>query len=92
MTVAVLIVAAGRGTRAGSGRGPKQYALLGGVPMLSRTLAVFATHPRCDMIQVVIHPDDAALYQTALEHTRAALKVVAPVIGGASRQASGRCS
>ena len=63
MSVAALIVAAGRGARAAgeSGR-PKQYCPIGGVPMLTRTIGAFAAHPSVDDILVVIHPDDAALY------------------------------
>ncbi len=90
MTTAVLIVAAGRGARAGSANGPKQYQPLGGTPMLARTIRAFTAHPGCTIIQVVIHPDDAALYRTALAHVADLAKVVAPIAGGATRQASVR--
>ncbi|MGD8354701.1 MAG: 2-C-methyl-D-erythritol 4-phosphate cytidylyltransferase, partial [Methyloceanibacter sp.] len=64
MTVVALIVAAGRGARASTDESrPKQYCDLGGAPMLSRTLAVFAAHTRVGNILVVIHPDDLALYR-----------------------------
>ncbi|PKQ04147.1 MAG: bifunctional 2-C-methyl-D-erythritol 4-phosphate cytidylyltransferase/2-C-methyl-D-erythritol 2,4-cyclodiphosphate synthase, partial [Alphaproteobacteria bacterium HGW-Alphaproteobacteria-11] len=43
MNVVALIVAAGRGSRAGPGA-PKQYRELGGSPVLRRTLAAFAAH------------------------------------------------
>ena len=57
---AALIVAAGRGTRASrEGRGPKQYELIGGVPVIARTLQVFGSHPGIDHLQVVIHSDDS---------------------------------
>ncbi|MCJ7528030.1 MAG: 2-C-methyl-D-erythritol 4-phosphate cytidylyltransferase, partial [Methyloceanibacter sp.] len=40
MSVAALIVAAGRGARAAGEAGrPKQYCAIGGVPMLARTIA-----------------------------------------------------
>ena len=39
--IAVLIVAAGAGLRAGGGV-PKQYRVLGGKPLLTRTLETFA--------------------------------------------------
>ncbi len=66
MSVAALIVAAGRGARAAGEDGrPKQYCPIGGVPMLSRSIAAFAAHPGVDDILVVIHPDDAALYAAA---------------------------
>ena len=41
---AAVIVAAGRGVRAG-GDVPKQYARIGGEPVLRRTVGVFAAHP-----------------------------------------------
>jgi 2-C-methyl-D-erythritol 4-phosphate cytidylyltransferase/2-C-methyl-D-erythritol 2,4-cyclodiphosphate synthase len=63
--VIALIVAAGRGVRAG-GDCPKQYRLLGGRPVLSHTLGAFLAHARVDQVQVVIHPDDHALYADAV--------------------------
>ena len=90
MTTAVLIVAAGRGVRAGSQLGPKQYVWLAGQPMLARTINAFAAHPACTTIQVVIHPDDAALYRSVLDHVRDQRRVVVPALGGATRQASVR--
>ena len=53
MKTAALIVAAGRGTRA-SGPLPKQYARIGGAPVLARTLGVFLDHPAIDLVQVAI--------------------------------------
>lgn len=84
MKTAALIVAAGRGSRAG-GPLPKQYAPLGGKPLLSHTIRAFASHPDVSHIQVVIHADDAGLYEEA---TSGAAKLLPPVPGGASRQAS----
>jgi 2-C-methyl-D-erythritol 4-phosphate cytidylyltransferase/2-C-methyl-D-erythritol 2,4-cyclodiphosphate synthase len=55
MTVAAIIVAAGRGTRAG-GDLPKQWQLLDGRPVLAVTLAALA--PLVDRVVVVIHPED----------------------------------
>jgi len=84
MTVAALIVAAGRGTRAGPG-GPKQYRLLGGIPVLRRTLAAFAAHRDVDYVLAIIHPDD----QTAYEAACADLPKLLPYcLGGHTRQAS----
>jgi 2-C-methyl-D-erythritol 4-phosphate cytidylyltransferase/2-C-methyl-D-erythritol 2,4-cyclodiphosphate synthase len=65
MSIAALIVAAGRGSRAGQGI-PKQYRRLGGKPVLTRTLQAFMGHPRIDRLIVVIHPDDQDLYQESL--------------------------
>ena len=52
--VAVIIVAAGRGTRAGEGL-PKQWRDLAGEPVLKRTLRAFENVGR---IVLVLHPDD----------------------------------
>ena len=85
MTTFALIVAAGRGERLGAGR-PKQYLPLAGVPILARTVAAFARHPRIDSVQVVIRPGDEALYEEAVR----GFALPAPVAGGASRQESVR--
>jgi len=87
VSVTALIVAAGRGARAANAEGrPKQYCPIGGVPMIARTIAAFAGHPRIDDILVVIHPDDEALYRAASEpYARRLRKAVA---GGACRQDS----
>lgn len=81
-----LVVAAGRGTRAGPG-GPKQYRRLGGVPVLRRTLAALAA-AGAERITVVIHVDDAAAYAEAVAGLDAPL--APPVAGGATRQESVR--
>jgi 2-C-methyl-D-erythritol 4-phosphate cytidylyltransferase/2-C-methyl-D-erythritol 2,4-cyclodiphosphate synthase len=89
VSVAALIVAAGRGVRAsGAEERPKQYATIGGVPMIAKTIAAFATHPRVDDILVVIHPDDEALYRAASAPYAPRLR--AAVEGGARRQDSVR--
>ena len=89
MTTAALIVAAGRGERAGSGgTAPKQYALLGGVPVLARSIAAFADHQAVGGIVVVTHPDDAERYETAARVFAGRLHP--PVTGGARRQDSVR--
>jgi 2-C-methyl-D-erythritol 4-phosphate cytidylyltransferase/2-C-methyl-D-erythritol 2,4-cyclodiphosphate synthase len=84
-TVAAVVVAAGRGLRAG-GDTPKQYRSLGDRPVIYPSLATLAEHPTISVVQPVIHPDDCALYQTAV----AGLKLLPPVLGGATRQASVR--
>lgn len=76
MRTAVLIVAAGRGTRMG-GEVPKQWQLLAGKPVLEHVLAAFAGM----QVLVVIHPEDRA---------RAEALGVPLVEGGASRDASVR--
>ncbi|MDE2578430.1 MAG: bifunctional 2-C-methyl-D-erythritol 4-phosphate cytidylyltransferase/2-C-methyl-D-erythritol 2,4-cyclodiphosphate synthase [Hyphomicrobiales bacterium] len=88
---AVLIVAAGRGSRFG-GDVPKQYRLLAGKPVLMRTLEAFAAVLPSAALCVVIHPDDLRLYDAAIEALAPQIKaqLTAPALGGASRQDSGR--
>lgn len=80
-----LIVAAGRGQRAGGGV-PKQYRPVGGVPVLRRTAAVLCGHDGIDGVCVAIHPDDRPRYDDALN----GLPLLPPVPGGATRQDSVR--
>ena len=80
-----LIVAAGRGSRFG-GDGPKQYAALGGRPLLRHCLERFQRHPDIETVQAVIHADDRDHYARAA----AGLDLPPPAIGGASRQVSVR--
>lgn len=88
-TAAALIVAAGRGTRAG-GQVPKQYVSLAGIPVLARTLAAFCAHGRIDRVQVVIGPGDAALYEECIRALGGDGKLLPPVVGGATRHVSVR--
>ena len=84
MKTIALIVAAGRGTRAG-GDVPKQYRALGGVTVLRRTIDSLLSHPEVDAVQVVIHPDDAGRYAIA---TSGMEGILPSVFGGAERQDS----
>jgi 2-C-methyl-D-erythritol 4-phosphate cytidylyltransferase / 2-C-methyl-D-erythritol 2,4-cyclodiphosphate synthase len=84
MHIAALIVAAGRGTRAGEGV-PKQYRSVGGIPILARSLRTFANHQDVAAVATVIHPDDRALYDECCTGLAGLLQ---PVSGGATRQAS----
>lgn len=79
-----MLVAAGRGLRLGGGV-PKQYRLLAGRPVMARSLALFADHPAVQQVVAVIHPDDRVLYENAVG---GAAPLLAPVLGGESRQAS----
>ncbi|MCR9255969.1 MAG: bifunctional 2-C-methyl-D-erythritol 4-phosphate cytidylyltransferase/2-C-methyl-D-erythritol 2,4-cyclodiphosphate synthase [Alphaproteobacteria bacterium] len=83
MRPAVLVVAAGRGTRLGGGL-PKQYRGLGGEPVLRHTLRALLAHPLLRQVMVVIHPNDEALYRDAVGE----LPLLPPVQGGAERQES----
>lgn len=84
--VAAVIVAAGRGTRAGSADLPKQFRRIGGDVMLRRALSTFVEAGNVRLIQPVIHPDDVELYRAAAD----GIAVMKPVFGGATRQASVR--
>ena len=53
MKTAALIVAAGRGTRAGGGI-PKQYRDIGGQSVLRRTILALLAHPGIDLVQVAM--------------------------------------
>src|SRR5262245_60554118 len=90
MSVSALIVAAGRGVRAGRSKAPipKQYLPIGGVPMLTRAIGAFADHPNVDEVIVVIQPEDLALYESATKAFAGRLR--SPVSGGVRRQDSVR--
>lgn len=83
-TIAALIVAAGRGVRA-ERPGPKQYEPLAGKTVLARTVEAFTGHPLIDAVLVVIHRDDEAPYQQAVDDHE---KLLPPVFGGETRQVS----
>src|SRR5450830_1095347 len=83
--VAAVVVAAGRGARAG-GDLPKQFRRIGGETMLRRALLMFVEHGNVGLVQPVIHPEDLALFQAATAN----MTMLAPAFGGATRQASVR--
>ena len=82
-SVAAVIVAAGRGTRAG-GDLPKQYRALAGEPVIRASLSLFSWHGEVGAVQPVIHRDDMTSYDAAAK----GLKLMPPVFGGSTRQAS----
>ncbi len=82
-SVAVLIVAAGAGVRAG-GELPKQYQQLAGKMLLRHTINAFLNHPHITNCLVVMNPDDRPLY----DHAVAGLNLHEPAHGGASRSKS----
>jgi 2-C-methyl-D-erythritol 4-phosphate cytidylyltransferase/2-C-methyl-D-erythritol 2,4-cyclodiphosphate synthase len=81
MTTAAIIVAAGRGTRAG-GDLPKQWQMLRGQSVAAHAMACFAAHPGISQLVLVLHPDDvdSTLWPREPETT--------VVTGGATRAAS----
>jgi 2-C-methyl-D-erythritol 4-phosphate cytidylyltransferase / 2-C-methyl-D-erythritol 2,4-cyclodiphosphate synthase len=89
--VAILIVAGGRGSRAGEGV-PKQYRALAGKSVLARTLEAMCAGAPGAALRVVIHPDDRELYaRSAAELSGATSAALSePALGGATRQESVR--
>jgi len=80
---AAVIVAAGRGLRAGTG-GPKQYRSIGGQTVIFRAMEPFCRHPQLFAVQPVVNPDDIKMFQDAV----CGLSHASPTEGGATRQAS----
>ncbi|WP_417481797.1 bifunctional 2-C-methyl-D-erythritol 4-phosphate cytidylyltransferase/2-C-methyl-D-erythritol 2,4-cyclodiphosphate synthase [Maricaulis sp.] len=84
MKIGAIIVAGGRGTRAG-GDVPKQYREIAGRPVLARTLDVFLAHPAIGPVIVVIGAGDGPRFE-ALAPLLAGQ--VETVTGGETRTAS----
>lgn len=84
--IAVIIVAAGRGTRAaGNVDIPKQYRTIRGEPLLARTIKRFLDVKEIDLVLPIIGKGDSDLYAgLGLNDTR----MLAPEIGGDTRQLS----
>jgi len=90
-SVALVVVAAGRGARVGASQ-PKQYLPCAGKPLLAWTLeALLAARPFA-ATTVVIHADDRPLYDAALRSLPpdARANIGPPSSGGATRQESVR--
>lgn len=83
MKIAAIIMAAGKGERAGTAI-PKQYSQLGGQPVLRRAVTALADHPDVSEIIVVIGAGQQDLANSALS----GLEIDALVTGGADRQHS----
>lgn len=81
MTTTAIIVAAGRGIRAG-GEIPKQWQQLGHCCVAAHAMQVFADHPGVARMILVVHPDDAE------SGNLPALPDAQIVPGGATRRAS----
>ena len=88
LDVAIVVVAAGRGHRAGAGL-PKQYRLLAGRPLIAHTLSALVAAAPDALLQVVIHPEDEALFTAAVPFVEPQpINLCRPVHGCATRQAS----
>lgn len=89
--LAILVVAGGRGSRAGDGP-PKQYRKLAGQTVLARTLRAMRAAAPDAALKAVIHAADGDLYAACIAELDEAERrvLLAPAIGGASRQDSVR--
>jgi 2-C-methyl-D-erythritol 4-phosphate cytidylyltransferase / 2-C-methyl-D-erythritol 2,4-cyclodiphosphate synthase len=87
--LAILVVAAGRGTRAGGGV-PKQYRAVAGKPLLTHTISALLQGVPGARLLAAIHPDDAALYRAAVGDLpeEAHARLLPPALGGETRQIS----
>jgi 2-C-methyl-D-erythritol 4-phosphate cytidylyltransferase / 2-C-methyl-D-erythritol 2,4-cyclodiphosphate synthase len=84
--VAVVLVAAGRGERAGAPHeGPKQYRKIGGRSIISHAIGALLAHPRIGQIVAVIHPEDEGLLRRSLSERGPQIMAVH---GGSTRQSS----
>ncbi|MGH1368991.1 MAG: bifunctional 2-C-methyl-D-erythritol 4-phosphate cytidylyltransferase/2-C-methyl-D-erythritol 2,4-cyclodiphosphate synthase [Maritimibacter sp.] len=79
MKTVAIIVAAGRGLRAG-GHAPKQWQELAGKRVADHTVKAFTDHPEVDEVLLVLHPDELDMIEGF-----AGLRATA---GGATRDAS----
>lgn len=82
MKAAAIIVAAGRGTRAGAGL-PKQWRSLQGRSLVAWSLEAFRSHPGIARCVLVLHRDDMGMAPGYEAHGD-----VTVVAGGATRDAS----
>jgi 2-C-methyl-D-erythritol 4-phosphate cytidylyltransferase/2-C-methyl-D-erythritol 2,4-cyclodiphosphate synthase len=87
--IVAIVVAAGRGERAGAGL-PKQYRRVAGRALLAHAIAALAAHPNIARILTVIGPDDREPYDMAVAELPADIqaKLLDPVAGAATRQGS----
>ncbi len=83
MSIGVVIVAAGKGTRLSSHL-PKQYLPLGHQSILKHTIDAFLDHDPSFLIQVVISDSDQLIYEKSIENA----SLLPPVVGCKTRQES----
>ncbi len=89
--VAALVVAGGQGNRLRESTGialPKQYWLLAGETVIARSLNAFLRHKAVDVVQPVIGEGDGPDYQEATKNVAGTARLMPPVAGGKTRQAS----
>ncbi|MGD9658720.1 MAG: 2-C-methyl-D-erythritol 4-phosphate cytidylyltransferase, partial [Methylocystis sp.] len=90
-SIAILVVAGGRGARAGDGP-PKQYRSIAGKTLLARTLEGLRAAAPEAALKVVIHRDDVDQYEASAAQlsTSDQARLLPPAFGGATRQDSVR--
>jgi len=81
--IVALVVAAGTSERAG-GATPKQFALLGGKPVLRWSVDALAAHPRIDRVIVAVAPSQVDRAQSVVSD----MVAVTIIAGGETRRAS----
>ncbi|MBV9432413.1 MAG: bifunctional 2-C-methyl-D-erythritol 4-phosphate cytidylyltransferase/2-C-methyl-D-erythritol 2,4-cyclodiphosphate synthase [Hyphomicrobiales bacterium] len=88
---AALVVAAGRGLRAG-GELPKQYQQIAGMSVLERAIRALREAPNLASAIVVIHPEDREHYEAIAARICETADgfLLPPAVGGPTRQASVR--
>jgi 2-C-methyl-D-erythritol 4-phosphate cytidylyltransferase len=89
--VGVVVVAAGRGQRFGRGT-PKQYQLVGGIPIVLRAVRPFISHPDVGQVVLVLpsadasHPPEFLTSLTATERDAAPFGSILSIIPGGERR------
>lgn len=89
LSLAMVVAAAGYGTRLDSGL-PKQYVPLLGIPMLQRTLSVLNSCRQVDSMLVVVNVEDVEYCRAEIILEQISDKIVKVVAGGEKRAASVR--
>lgn len=88
LRIASILVAAGKGTRAG-GPIPKQYQMLGGQPLLCHAMRKLTQHATISQCIVVISELDEVYFKNALAQlSPVSQEKISAVYGGENRQAS----
>ncbi|MDI6752875.1 MAG: 2-C-methyl-D-erythritol 4-phosphate cytidylyltransferase [Thermodesulfobacteriota bacterium] len=87
MRVVALIPAAGRGRRMG-GETSKASLLLGGIPLLARTLQKFEACPQIDEILPLVPPEEVSFWTDEIIRRYGLKKVLKILPGGLERQDS----
>ncbi|MEA4987501.1 MAG: 2-C-methyl-D-erythritol 4-phosphate cytidylyltransferase [Anaerovorax sp.] len=85
--IAVIIAAAGSGTRMGSGIS-KQFREISGLPVLVRAVGAFSEHPFIDEIYIVTKEEHREFVLSNIVKKYGLQKVKAVIVGGEQRQDS----